>query len=492
MKLEDLSEQKDTLETPGSRELKNEFGLILFDQESGDWCACRSSDGFEKSGRGAPRDIPKGRWVTNLPFEQTRALGAELSGVFLIHDGYFRTPIEEIERGFGIAGQGVDKRAKIVLSIVDRVMKVTISSLAPSVKLLGKSSLRDLMGDLKRGSSLAAGIARVNAPAMRKSLAEDTALLDNYKQVWHHLMIVRGRKAEAPEGMRIFRLEFPRLSYARMLTNDPIPAPSKWQNASRDVDESIDEFYTEILKMKRPVIFRADYQARPGMDTEFAQAAATPMSINSVGDVYRSRFLLEDLAVLAAYYEFSLESALVGEGWLPSATGRLVEQLEAAAGGPGIANTSWSVGLAADNLLASAYRKFKDDPEGCGESVWIAARDREAMFPLIEDLYQFGAMMVSATLGRVKLICPDDPEILGMVLNCAWERGAYVPMDDAMDLRLAGVDLPYDPSQWGGKAVDFPLSSIVHRGGRKALWALDGLQDEAPDERAKKYRIMMG
>lgn len=491
MKIEDLSNKTEKPES-GMRKVGSEFGLVLFDRQTQEWFACRSSDNFEMAGRGALRDIPKGRWVTNLPFEETKALGAGLQGAFLIHDGYFRTTIEEIERGFGIAGQSLAKRALIVRSIVDRVMDLSIASLEPSVKALGKTTLRDVVGDLKRGSSLAAGLARVNAPAMRKSRTDEQVVLDQFKQVWHNFMLVRGRKAEAPEGMRLFRLEFPRLSYARMLTSDPVPARSKWQSASREHDESMDDFFRQVASMNKPTIFRADYAARPGMDTEFAQAAATPISIGGVGDAYRSRFLFEDIEILNKYYQFQLEGAIIGSEWQPSATGVLLEQLEAAAGGSDIAHASWSVGLAADNILASAYRKFKDEPEGCAESIWISARDRAAMFPLIEELYQFGAVLISATLGRVKILCPDDPEILGMILSCAWGLGAYLPMDDAMTLRLDGVDLPSDASQWGGKTVDFPLSSIVHRGSRKALWALDGLQDLPLEERAKKYRIMMG
>ena len=493
MKLQDLSGASSDPHPGASENMDPPLGVILFNHETKEWFAFRGPDQFQLPGRGALSGLPKGRWLVNLDYQKTRMLDQGMD-IALVHDGYLRTSISDIEYAMGVSGRPLDKRALVTWSLVDRVLRLMGDAFMVAHKGPGKKGRNDVLRALNKGGSLATCISWANMAGMRDSRNDELIILEQFRHLWHPAIFIRGRKAEETPGMRMFSLSFPRLSYAQMLTSEPVPKRSRWQIATREADQGMDAFFKEVLDSKRPAIFRADYRARPGMETEFSQAAVNPLRIGGESyksDTFRSRFLLEDIASLDRFYEFALEGAYVGEGFIPSSIGKLIDGLLETAGGAGAAHASFSAAIAADNILASAYRKNKDAPEGYGESVWIAARDRAAMFPLIEEIYGLGATMVSATLGRVKILCPDDPEILEMVLSCAWEMGVTVVPEDVPALIADGVEIPSDPSRWGGKSVDYPLSSIVHKGARKALWALDGVQDLPPEERAKKFRIMM-
>lgn len=463
---------------------------IIFFGENGEWYARRVGTDFEASGDGVPQRLENGLWVADMEYDEVRAISKEMRGLSMRSDGWFKLPIRQIRNAFGLGGRTAEQSLPIVAAIADRVYRLTQEALRANMSEMGYRAPQEFQSGMERASSLATAIATVNEAAMKRSGSSEKRVIEHFARTWQSGIYITNRK-EAPEGHLNLSFHFPRLSYALNVTAGDVPATSAWQIASRPDDQGVEEFLQQMRRTGRPAIYKAMCQPGEAFVPEHVQAFANGLS-SSMGDAHRARFIDDEIRLLSPHYRMMIEGVIAGSGWRPSATGQLLRCLEDCAGGPEASRASWSAGLAAENILASAMRAArKESPGQTAEAVWIAARDRAAMVPAIGALTDVGAMLVSANCGTITVRCPADIEMLMLILDAAWEAGLLLPLETVEELRRMGVPIPSGQSLFGGISVDYLLSAAVHKRQRNALWALDGIMDLPADERARRFRIII-
>lgn len=481
----DLDQERESLEE--ERLLRP--GVILFDAEGGSWRAFRPSSGFDEAGMGAPTRLEPGLWLSNMDFDRTRAL-ARPKGVTMRHDGWLRVKMDRIVAAWLGEDQPLERSVPLVASFSDRVVRLIQESISPHLRRLGIQDPGEIRTQLTRASSLAGGIANLNASAIRAGDGGDKRITDHFNRTYQWGMFIKGSKVDEEGHVRL-TFSFPRLSYALAITAGQVPTGQGWQLARRGDNETTQDFINQILDTGRAPIFRASIRPGASAIPEYVDAFISPL--HSSEDGSRTRFIAAELQILADHYDIAVESAVCGEGWGDSATGLLLRELEDIAGGPRAARASWSVALAADNILSSAFRKPRSgQPADYAEPIWLAARDRAVMLPVIQAFYDAGATLVSAMQGTISIKCPSDPELLISVLDMAWEKGLTLALDEVEMLSAMGIDVPAEESRFGGNDVDYPLASLVHARKKRALYLLDSVQTHPRDAREKEYRKITG
>lgn len=481
MKFVDLDKEADT-----SRQRQTSLGVVLFSDDER-WVAFRADSGEVTEGLGVPK-LGAGLWVIDKLYEDTRTLGAQMKGVTLRSDGWLKLPIERIRSSWGILEEPPAAAIKLVGQVCDRAFGLVQEAVLDLQAEIGKTP-GVIVNTLARPSSLATGVYNVASDLFRRTGSAEKRLIEHFTKTYQAGMFLSGRKT-VEDGHIHLPFAFPRLSYAMAITSGLVPDQASWQVTVRGDEVSNQDFFTEIVNLKRPAIFRARCRHGDSFVPEYAHAFAYPPSVGV--DAHRTRFIPEEVIALSEHYDVTIEGAICGGDWVESTAGKMLRALEDLAGGPEAARASWSVGLAAENLLVSAFRKSPNEAAGQNaESIWVAARDRVAMLPAVRALHDMGASLVSAYLGVITVKCPLDPEILVSVLDTAWELGLTVPIDDADALAARGIPIPTERSRFGGNDVDYLLAAIAHKRQRRALWALDCTQDAARDEREKLFRKLM-
>ena len=462
---------------------------VIFFGEDGRWYARRHGTDFSATGEGVPQRLEPGLWVADMGYDEVRAISKEMRALTMRSDSWLKLSIDQIRTAFGLNGRPLDQSLPIVSTIAHRVFHLAQEALRDNLAELRYRAPQEFQNNLERSASLATAVATVNAPAVSRTASAEKRVIDHFTRTYQAGMYIPGRK-EPPEGHINLAFHFPRLSYARKVTEAEVPESSIWQVASRKDSQDVAEFVDNMCKTGRPAIYKAVCQPGEIPVPEHIQVFANGLN-SSMGDTHRTRFIHEEVKLLSRYYKVSVEGVVAGNGWCPSATGRLIHSLEDMAGGRDAAHASWSVGLAAENILASALRSGrKEAPGQTAEAVWIAARDRAAMIPAIEALVEMGASLISAHYGNITVRTPLDIELLMLVVNAAWENGLVLPLDSVEQLRQMGVPIPVEPSLFGGNDVDYLLSAVVHRRQRNALWSLDGIMDLPSADRARQFRVM--
>lgn len=481
----DLDQERESLEE--ERLLRP--GSILFDAEAGSWKAFRPSTGFNEAGMGAPTRLEPGLWLSNMDFDRTRALDRP-KGVTMRHDGWLRMKMDRIVAAWLGENQPLEKAVPLVASFSDRIVRLVQEAFYPHMRRLNIADASEIRTQITKASSLAGGIANLNSPAIRAGDGGDKRITEHFNRTYQWGMFIKGSKVEEEGHVRL-TFSFPRLSYALAITAGQVPTGQGWQLAFREDAVSTQDFINQILDTGRAPIFRASI--RPSQPTihEYVDAFISPLHAGEDGS--RSRFIAAELQILADYYDIAVESAICGDGWGESSTGLLLRELEDVAGGAQAARASWSVALAADNILSSAFRKPRSgQPADFAEPIWLAARDRAVMFPVIQAFYDSGATLVSAMQGTISVKCPSDPELLITVLDTAWEKGLTLALDEVEMLAGMGLEVPTEESRFGGNDVDYLLASLVHARKKRSLYLLDSVQTQPRAAREKEYRKITG
>lgn len=481
----DLDQEREALES--ERMLRP--GVVLFDEDAGTWTAFRSATGYSESGHGAPTRLEPGLWLSNMDFDRTRALQRP-KGVIMRHDGWLRLKMDRIVAAWVAGQQPPERAAPLVASFSDRIVRLVQDAIAPNLRNMGISDPGEVRTQLTRATSLATGIANLNASSIRAGDGGDKRITDHFTRTYQWGMFIKGRKGDEEDHVRL-NFSYPRLSYALAITSGRVPTGQGWQLARREDQHSAQEFLDQILSTGRAAIFRASCTPAQSYVPEYADAFISPL--NAGEDGARTRFIAEEIVALSEFFDISIESAVCGERWGQSATGLILQELEQAAGGAEASRASWSVAQAADNILSSAFRKFRTaQPENFSEPIWLAARDRAAMLPAVQALYDVGAILISALQGTISIKCPQDPEIILPVLDTAWEHGLTLPIDDVEMLAGLGIDAPTESSSFGGNDVDYAYASLVHARKKRALYVLDSVQAQPREAREAEFRKVTG
>lgn len=447
---------------------------------NGGWHAFRISTGFEKSGDGSLRDLDAGLWVTNLPYEKVSVISADMRHVMLRSDGWLKVTADQILSAGGLENSDPRIAARYIASVIHRVHGLAIEMLRdynPEPRALAKHR-----NAIRQKASLASGIFTAHDPSVLKARPSEKKTENIFSQAYQLGLYCYGRKIP-PQGHMNISFRVPSLSYALMVAKDPVPGPSQWKIAVKPDDFSDDDFLKGLQDMNIPLVFRANHVKSGSMQEEIDAMTGSNWSSST----YRSLFLMDEIALLRSRIEMSLTTVIAGQSWAETSTGRMLRSLINICGSREAAAHSWSANILAENILASVFRHTQSEVPS-PEALWLSARDRCMMLPMIESLYAFGATLVTAQYGVITMQCPKDPELLSGLIDAAWRNGLSLSMGDVTSIRSLGVEIPVNKEDYGGNPVDYGLSFIAQTEKRRALLILDQVMDHPSSQRSERFQ----
>lgn len=450
---------------------------------NGGWHAFRISTGLELSGDGSLKDLDPGLWVTNLSYDKVCVIARDMRHVMLRSDGWLKVTSDQILNASGMENADPRIAARYIATIIHRVHTLAIEAIRetnPEPRFVERARAA-----IRMRASLASGLYLAHNPSLLQSRSSEKKTASIFSQTYQLGLYCYGRKV-APQGHVNLAFRFPSLSYAMSLTRDQVPGLSAWKIAVKPENVSDAEYIAHAQSMGIPLIFRAS-MSRSGSIREELDAMT---GSNRNASTYRSLFLLDEMLLLRSRTEMTVSTVIGGKSWVDSSAGSLLEGLVSVCGGRRVAAHSLSANLLAENIFASVFRHAQEDSPP-PEAVWLAARDRCAMLPIIEVFYEFGATLVTAQYGVVTLQCPQDPELLSGIMDAAWRNGLSLSMGDVTTVRLLGVPLPTEREEYGGNPVDYGFSFIAQKEKKKALLVLDQIMDLPAHEREAQFRKIL-
>jgi hypothetical protein len=463
------------------------LGVAIFSSD-GTWRAHMPGMESPKSAMGPLTGLPHGTWLTNLPFEQVRAMAPEGNEITLKSDLWLRLSMEQILREFNAIGISANGQASLLSEVVNRIYNLSqevIYQAMPETPDLA----RGLISKIRRSPSLATGLMLIHGDKLEATRPSDKNMQSIFKKAQVGTLSF-GVKSPAEADLRL-NFKFPRLTYAVSLVSKPIPDASQgWKQAQRLDTVSSKEFLGYVSNTEKPAILGGIFDPEGEMSDSILNYYVHGLGR---GDARRSFFLLEEIDYLQSKKTIDFASVYISGGWVRCLTESVLNLLIKTCGGFEAASVSMSANMLAENILASALRKKQGAPDTpSGEGLWLLTRDRLAMAPIFEELKLTGAIPVSGYLGILTVDVPQDPEILNIVIQRAWELGLHLSMDEVKFLRHLGATIPCDRESFGGTDVDFLISTLVHMEKRNVLLGLDRAMSDDFDLRIKKYKEIFG
>lgn len=451
-------------------------GVVLVDQ-FGKWEIARR-DGIRLSGNGPIIGLKRSSaWLSNLSFEESRSIFSSDEHRQIVRGGnWLLYGLDEIMREWGYAKFDIKNSAGFLSTITGRMTDIVEGIIRGQGTKGAEKKLREIC----RSASLATGLMSMMETAVRKTVPSDEKVRDHLEKTYQNGMFYRKDHVNDSEIILDFR--FPRMSYSLSLASVKVPTDSSWQKATRPDNISYNDFVAEVVQLGRPAIFRGMFD----YDHETQPRWLGALIGNREG-TERSRFLVDEILGVPDI-DRNIESALISKGGdVASVTSGMLNNIIKDFGGESAASLSWTAGLVAENIMAAPHRAGRTSQAAVSaEQVWLAARDRMKMAPLMASLTESGCLVHNARGGRVTVMAPRAPEVILAAVSLAWEHGAYLPIGQAMEVKkLFETDMPTERSTFLGSDADYLVSVANHKGDRKTLWGLDAICD-APDAQARK------
>lgn len=445
------------------------LGVMIRDSHGASSAACWTYK-FSGGMREAQDSLPDAAWLTNLSYSEARTLDLEKQGGPVRADGWLGAEWRKICAEWDLTDSAAVENAEILSCLATRVVSIAQEALAAS-DAARNPSFRENLRHLPRRPSLATGIRRAFGQRIRSTAPKEQLAADAARSL--HQSGIRGRTSasSASRPTVSFHAHFPRFEFAEALASEPVPQPGPWQAVKLASPGSpLSEDALDVLaRLGRPVFaageFRPNSDSAPPWHRPPAPGGGTP----------RSAFTLEEIRILIRHGEFRIREAFAGSAWSANGSllGECVELLAAACGGRLTARTSWSAGLAADNLVRAVCVRQHGDRNACPmESAWAAARERIAMSGAIEAAERAGGLVTAASAGTLDIQAPGDPGCLSDIAAALCSEGVHLPAGAAKELRRLGATLP-DAREFKGTDEARLLEASAALGGRGLRWRLD-------------------
>ncbi|PZO74061.1 MAG: hypothetical protein DI629_18770 [Mesorhizobium amorphae] len=461
-------EEKDSVRDAAPRPA----GVLVFDRAMTRWAAVRRGED-PMEGSGAPSSGLRGTWVNNLDFDVSQGLFPKGSRVIIRSSTWFRRDLNDMLSDWG-AGRADPVRAAMIGSIIsDRVCRACHDL----VSSFGGGSADAETDRIFRSASLATGLSYLSESAVGASVPSDAGMREHLERALQDGAQTSG---DGAPGDLVLRFRMPALGLAMSALPAGVPAPEDWRKALRDEGESEAEFVAAVRGLGLPVLWRA----MPSPDHAAAQAWRSAL-LGARGETVRSRFVDGEIDLFEPAFGARVDAALIASGSAPCATRGLLDALISSFGGQRAAALSWSFGLLAENIIASAQRVSRRGARAVpSESVWIAAQERIACAGAAAAIESAGGEVTVIRGGRITCRVPHAAEIVSDVISAAWGSGAHLSAGDAAALRRLFPDAPpSDRPSWGGRDEDYLLAAASSRGDLGGAWALDSVCDRSPPDR---------
>ena len=411
---------------------------------------------------------------TSDPNYKQLAHEARNVGVTLQRDSWLRQDFRTMAREWGMTTLHESPDGDVMAKVISRTADAVICAINAG----GDS--HDLSG-LQSAPSLSNWIRARSSKDLASNWCGEARLDTELKGV-----IVRAFRRKLDEVMFLVEARFPPLSHALEIMLPNVPASGAWKVALMDGREPLsEELVSRFEATEVPVVFTGQLKAGKGPVCPYID------SWTRKGHEKRSCYLLEEIREMLPGQTVHNWKACLGEGWREPVMGDRLRRLVADAGGEEVAHVSWSVGLAAENLLCATMRGVRSNEKMPLDSVWAAARNRIRMASVIRKVVETGCAVTSTYVGNLIVHAPNDPETLDKLVQLLWKSGLVLSIDTARRIAETGIALPEAAEDWGGSVLDLPLARIRNRGQANAMWHLDSILDLAPRERADQLKNMM-
>lgn len=459
--------------------------LVISDD--GSWKAACPGAQLRTEGTGPFDNLPPGiLWMVNQDYRTVRALQEANPEVRLCLSGWMRIALEDMPREWGIDNISGMVNAETVASIFDRVLRVSSEAALKSEMSYVKSEA-DLFNQIEQSPSLATGIRKVFNKQMDATVPKDQQVRKRVTEALSYgVSRVQDRNLE--EGEFTLHCRIPRLTHALRVTDHDVPSAGKWQKAELDTSKPLESHLRDLKSLDRPVMVIANPKDRQSVGHDYYSGWVRP----NTKAIKKMSYTLEETEVLLKHFSFEDYSVIVGPGWKKSATGKMIGALVQVAGGRNVGASSWSVNVAAENILCGGFRKLNGTESLSPECVWLTAQDRLAMVPAVEHLLDCGAILVSAYAGGIVVKVPQDPEIITLAAHAVWDGGLQFPIGTVRELMALGIEPPFESEAFGGAREDLILGQLTHRGQRNALWRFDEIIDLPIEHRAAAFAALLG
>jgi len=426
-----------------------QFGVVLFDngKPGPGWVSANGGESMRIAGIG---DLDTGcLWLSNLGFDAFHESGQGWNG-WLRHAGYLRIRLDRIEEEWGVVGIDDSVRVSYLAGLFSHVMTV---SRAMGVHRLRAASLAHEMADL------------LDPPEFPDGKA--TEVTRDALQEWTRTPLRVAKETE------LVALSVPRLVHAAAMFRQPVPL-GPWRHLTESRLPPPGKRLQWLMELDVPAVARVKIHGIDGVgDTlGFGLGARDEMD----RPIRREWVTSPELGVLSQFANVEVIGAWVGGGY---GSMQLGEHIEGALGSAA-ALSSWSVGLAAENLWVGATRRESRPPRGQTARIswrasWLRAADRMQMFMLAELLSRKGWQVFSYGTGTVTVVAPAARDRQRLIRD-ALGLGLEVPMGFAM--RTGKVD----DATWGGEAKVGPVALLRAMGQRDVVYQLDELATAPVEE----------
>lgn len=482
IELQEIDDEDDISPEP----TRNRIGCIIMDDQGG-WKALCPALGHASQGVGPFDNLPTDvLWIVNRSYSVVKALQDANPDVKLKLSGWMRLSIEDMPREWGIDDIQSQGSAETISSILDRIYKVSVETARRS-SLSSQKDDRALLQEIERSPSLATGLRNICDKEMGRTVPGDQKVRKRISEALSY-GVSKVRERQLEEGEVMLHCRIPRLSHAIRVTAHDVPTVGKWQKAGIPENTPIEEAIDELRGFGLPVMVVGNVKERHGTPHPYFSSWVKPNS----NAIRRISYTLEEVSALLPYFTFEDYSVIVGPGWRKSVTGGLIKTLTDVSGGRQVAATSWSANVAAENILCGGFRKSRGDDALPPEAVWLTARDRLEMRKPVETLIDYGATLVSAYAGGIVIKIPEDPEVITLIVNAIWEEGLTIPIGTVRDLTMMGVEVPFDPTMFGGAPEDVILGNLLHRSQRNAMWIFDEIMEQPTEKREAAFKAILG
>lgn len=482
IQLTDIEEDDDISPDP----IRSRVGCIAM-ADAGFWSAVCPGLNYASEGVGPFDGLPaEVIWLVNRDYKTVHALQDANPHLQLRLSGWMRVAMEDMPREWGIDDINAKGNAETVASIFDRVLKISLET-AQKVTSSSFQQGGDLNASIERCPSLATGLRNLVKKDMDASIPPDPKVRKRVSEALSY-GVSRVQERSVEDGEFMIHCQVPRLSHAIRVTSHSVPAAGKWQKVSVLENTPLDDIIKELLALDKPVMVVANAKERDGISHDYFGSWVRPNN----KAIRRISYTLEEVIALLPWFQFEEYSIIVGPNWRRSVTGRIISDLIHVSGDRDAASTSWSVNVAAENILCGGFRKLGGVENLSPECVWLTARDRLEMIRPIQALIDCGSTLVSAYAGGIIVKVPKDPEMISMAVNVIWESGLHLPIGIIKQIKALGVEPPYEASSFGGASEDFILGQSLQRAQRNMMWIFDEIIEKPQENRAAEYTALLG
>lgn len=462
-------------------------GTILM-KEDGSWIAACPSQNFQTNGVGPFANLSTDiLWMVNQPYDVVGTLKDANKDLQLTLSGWMRIELQQAAEEWGFPKAATDlQTAEMLATVMERVLRVSLEAIQGS-RMAKNVNVTTILKRILRSPSLATGLRNIVSNAMDATAPKQNKV----RRAISETMVYGASNTYAQsceEKEMLLTCRIPRVTHAYRVSREKVPEAGQWQKVTLSEGASIEEVLPQMKAVGRPMVLYGTAKQLPGQSHEYYDLWVKPN--NSA--IKRLAYTLEEVEALLPRYTFTDFEIFVAPGWKSSITGHLIDCLLQSTGGRKVASASWSVGVAAENILCAGMRRagFKAEDTQPPESPWLLVHDRLAMREPVEMLLDSGATFVSAYAGGITVKVAKDPEIISMMCNIMWDAGLVVSVGTARKLSKMGVHLPAEAQTFGGAQEDAFSAIPSHSGKRNIIWRLDEIIDQPPGERAHVYSQM--